>query len=175
MSKRMVSVFVAAAAAALAGCAGTSGASAPADADWATQQFAKLRSLQGDWVASGADSSMPGANLHYEVTSGGSAVVEHIFPGSDHSMVSVYTLDNGRLVMTHYCALGNQPHMVASPAEGGAIEFRCDGAGNTKSEGDAHMHRGVFRIADGSLRAEWTLYEKGEAGGTVVMDMVRAN
>ena len=50
-----------------------------------------------------------------KVTAGGSAVHETLFPGSAHEMVSVYHLDGADLVMTHFCALGNQPRMKADP------------------------------------------------------------
>ena len=54
----------------------------------------------------------------FKLTGGGSAVQETIFPGAAHEMVSVYHADGKDVVMTHYCALGNQPKMKLDPASG---------------------------------------------------------
>ena len=45
-------------------------------------------------------------------TGGGSAVTETLFPGTAHEMMSVYHMDGDDLVLTHYCAGGNQPRMM---------------------------------------------------------------
>ena len=47
----------------------------------------------------------------YRVTAAGSAVMEVLFPGTDHEMVTVYHQDGDDLILTHYCAAGNQPRM----------------------------------------------------------------
>jgi len=44
--------------------------------------------LSGDWTLNGGDSSV---GVSYHVTAAGSAVVETLFPGTPHEMVSVYT------------------------------------------------------------------------------------
>ena len=163
----------------LAGCASPTTASAPVDeaaAARSARMFERLKDLEGTWVSSGADAAMEGAELRYRVTSGGSAVIETIFPGAQHEMVSVYTLDNGRLVMTHYCAMGNQPFMVArTDTDEDTIHFVCERAGNTGSHADPHMHEGVFTLGDGTLHAEWTMFKDLDRRGTVVIDLVRAD
>ena len=52
----------------------------------------------------------------YAVTAAGSAVVETVFPGTEHEMVTVYHADGSDLVLTHYCMEGNQPRMRAKAA-----------------------------------------------------------
>ena len=43
----------------------------------------RLKALAGDWSAEGLDgNSAPGARMRYEVTAGGSAVLETLFPGA---------------------------------------------------------------------------------------------
>jgi hypothetical protein len=42
--------------------------------------------------------------VEYRVTGAGSAVVETLFPGTPHEMVTVYHARKGVLCMTHYCA-----------------------------------------------------------------------
>lgn len=148
----------------------------PASPETAARQFEMLKGLTGTWVASGAEGSTPGAEIRYEVTSAGHAVVETIFPGAPHEMVSVYHLDNGRLVMTHYCAMGNQPFFTSEAGtDDGVIKLTCTGAHNTESHASPHMHEGVLTIGDGTLHAEWTMYENLERGGTVVIDLVRGD
>ena len=148
----------------------------PASAERASRQFAMLKELAGSWVPPSAEGSGSGAQLRYEVTSGGHAVVETIFPAQPHEMVSVYHLDNGRLVMTHYCAMGNQPFFtsVAGTPEN-VIKLTCTGAHNTKSHAAPHMHEGVLTIGDGTLHAEWTLFRDLEPGEPVVIDVVRGD
>ena len=45
----------------------------------------------------------------YGVTAAGTAVMEALFPETDHEMLTVYHLEGNDLVLTHYCAMGNQP------------------------------------------------------------------
>lgn len=85
---------------------------------------------------------MPPSHSVFRVTAGGSAVHETIFPGSKMEMVSVYHLDRGRLLMTHYCVLGNQPRMKLNTRKSTARElvFDFDGGTNLDPRRDHHMH-----------------------------------
>src|SRR5262249_24076165 len=91
--------------------------------------LARLKSLAGEWKGTTATPAGPPVAVHYQVTSGGHAVVETLFPGTDHEMMSVYYLEGGNLVLTHYCDSGNQPHMrldvAASTPE--SLVFAFDG------------------------------------------------
>src|SRR5205807_2299951 len=78
--------------------------------------FAKLKKLAGDWTHKEDKSGKEMVMLRYKVISGGSAVEEEMMPGSPEGMTSIYHLDNGNLVMTHYCSIGNQPHFKATQA-----------------------------------------------------------
>ena len=95
-------------------------ASARADekaASTASQRFEALKKLAGDWVEVGKDGKLTDKVVStLRVTSGGTAVQETIFPGSDHEMVTMYHLDGADLVLTHYCMLGNQPRMRTNRA-----------------------------------------------------------
>src|SRR4051812_24656118 len=75
-----------------------------------SKSFEQLKQqLVGTWEAKmkmGDDEQTVKAT--YEVTSGGSAILERLFAGTDHEMVSVYHSDGTSGVsMTHYCMLGN--------------------------------------------------------------------
>lgn len=126
-----------------------------------------LRKLEGDWEGTPdmPQEGMPDKyTVNYHTTSGGSAVVETIFPGTDHEMVSVYYADGDQIVMTHYCMLGNQPTMTASPGDNSNIlEFVCQGGGNLADEEAPHMHGATYRFMDNDrMQVEGTLSSHGE-------------
>src|SRR5215831_17550034 len=77
----------------------------------AEERFAKLKALVGNWTMAGGDGSVA---VNYRLTGGGSALIETLFPGQDHEMMTVYTIDKGDVVLTHYCTMGNQPRMKAA-------------------------------------------------------------
>ena len=128
--------------------------------------------MAGDWTTVGGDGTVA---VTYRVTAGGSAVVETLFPGAPQEMVTVYTVDKGELVLTHYCAAGNQPHMKA--VKGGAadvIAFKFDGGGNIKSSKDGHMHEATITFKDANhVSSTWVYYEDGKAGENKAFVLVR--
>jgi hypothetical protein len=131
----------------------------------------RLKQLSGEWrgQASAGKDGTP-TSVVYALTAGGSTVTERLFPGTAHEMLTVYHLDGGDLVLTHYCAMANQPRMRLVSATGtDPVELKFDFAGgaNVDPAKDAHMHAGrlVLRGAD-KLDAEWAVYEKGKQIGT---------
>jgi hypothetical protein len=78
------------------------------------------------------------------VTGSGSAVVEELFPGTEHAMTTVYHLDGSDLVLTHYCMTGNQPRMRAKASNGTKIAFAFDGGTNIDPKTSQHMHEATF-------------------------------
>ena len=118
------------------------GAIAPAEA------FASIKKLQGDWRGPAMMKGMPPSHSVFRVTAGGSAVQETIFPGSKMEMVSVYHMDKGNLLMTHYCAAGNQPRMKLNAKKSTAQElvFDFDGGTNLNPRRDTDMHSMVLTL-----------------------------
>jgi hypothetical protein len=132
-------------------------------------QLDMMKGLAGEWLRLGEDgkpTDVVGAT--YRVTSGGSVVIETILPGTDHEMVTMYYLDGNDLVLTHYCALGNQPRMKADPkSPAGTISFQFAGGANIDPAKDAHMHDAVFTFVDKDrIEAAWTLWAGGKAKDT---------
>src|SRR3989304_768334 len=72
-------------------------------------------------------------------TDGGSAILETLFPGTPHEMVSVYYDDGGKLGMTHYCMLGNQPQMTLKKADGNRIDLVFVSGGNIDPKQSPNM------------------------------------
>jgi hypothetical protein len=137
--------------------------------------FEQFKQLAGEWV--GTEKGKDGQDIHvkYKVTAGGSAVVETIFPGSEHEMITVIHRDGADLLLTHYCMLGNQPHMKASGnGDGKKIEFKFVNATNLKSAKDMHMHDVTFTFVDkDTLRTDWTHYNDGKSTGAVAFELKR--
>jgi hypothetical protein len=151
-------------------------AAAAAD-DKEKSNLERFKQLAGDWVGKETQGHEPGAEVHmnYKVTSAGSAIVETMFPGMPHEMVTVIHKDGDGLILTHYCAMGNQPHMRApTTSEGNSVAFKFTGASNMKSDKDPHMHDATFTFIDNdTLKEEWTSYNDGKPAGKVVFELKR--
>lgn len=110
----------------------------------------RLKKLAGTWVAADKDGKPTDQVVSViRVTAGGSTVHETLFPGQAMEMVSVYHLDGGDLVMTHYCALGNQPRMKLDPkSPTNQLVFKFAGGTNFDPAKDLHMHEGTLTFID---------------------------
>ena len=127
--------------------------------------FEQLKSLAGEWQGQAKETG-EGADVKvlYKVTANGTAVVETILPGTPHEMITVYHLDGKKLMLTHYCAAGNQPRMVlnrkSTPQQ---LEFDFAGATNLKSSKEGHMHALRIRFdVPGQLTGEWDYFKDGK-------------
>lgn len=141
--------------------------------------FDRLKTLAGEWACTakegGEDGKTSDSVVTYQVTSGGHSLMEMLFCGTDHGMVTMYHMDHDDLVMTHYCALGNQPAMVVVPSDqADSITFEHIGGTNMGSENDPHMHKVVFTfLGPDHVRADWVLYRDGQEAGTTQLDLRR--
>jgi hypothetical protein len=153
------------------------GSAGPAAAGAAPSPLDRLAGLAGEWLAAEDNEMVKRGDLvaRYQVTAGGTAVVETVFPGSPHEMVTVYHRDGDDLVLTHYC-LGNQPRMRAkAPAPGATrFEFAFDGGSNIQPASDRHMHSAWMELVSADeLRTEWSELAGGQPAMVVNMHMVR--
>ena len=139
--------------------------SSDSDLQLARAQFERFKALAGDWrMEEGSPIAGEEAMIYYRVTAAGSAVEEIVFPGEPHEMVTMYHLDGPVLVLTHYCALGNQPRMVALPKDSDVVSFHFSGAGNLASIRDQHMHDAEFTFTDEDhFQTTWSLWSEGES------------
>jgi hypothetical protein len=153
-----------------------SSARAEDNAKGKASQLDLLKKLAGEWTGKAAHGELTHeATVTYKVTSGGSAVVETLGPGSEHEMVTVFHQDGDDLVLTHYCALGNQPRMKAEKGDGTKkLAFKFTGAGNLKSDQDMHMHDLTIEFLDDDhIKTTWVLYKDGKASETSTFDLTR--
>lgn len=139
-------------------------------------EFEQMKQLVGVWEGTG-DMGKPGdkVKVEYRLTAGGSALVETLAPGSGEEMVSVYTDSKGKLAMTHYCMLHNQPRMTLAKADAQAIELTFARKGNDINPArEKHMHgvRIAFTDSDHIVQ-KWTLFDKGKDAGGVTLQLTR--
>ena len=105
-----------------------------------------------------------GSDWSFRVSAGGSAVLETLFVGTEHEMLTVYHMEDGELVLTHYCALGNQPHMhAAADAPEGTIVFDATHVGNLGDESNQAMKEGRMTFnEDGTISTLWSAFAGDE-------------
>ncbi len=147
-------------------------AAAPAQAD-ALEPF---RKLAGDWVGSaGEGDDKHELTISYRVVGAGSAVVEEMFKGTPHEMVTMYHLDGDTVMLTHYCAAQNQPRMKAVKSEKpNEVKFEFAGGTNIDPAKTKHMHGLLMRfVSDNELQAEWDHFDAGKSTGVVKFSMKR--
>ena len=138
----------------------------------AEMSFARLKSLAGTWKgALSVDPPQAGMGgegwVSLRVTSRGNALVHEMKkpgtpddPAKDDPITMLY-LDEGRLLLTHFCDAGNRPRMAArTSADGKTIEFDfLDVAGGTEQ---GHMHHAVFTLVDENHHIEDWTYMAGD-------------
>jgi hypothetical protein len=130
--------------------------------------FERLKTLAGTWEGqAGHGQTDQAATVTYRVASGGSVVEETLFPGTPHEMISMYHIVDGELVLTHYCAMANQPRMrldrnASTPDR---LVFAFDGGTNFDPAKDTHVHSGVVEWRGESLHNAWAVYSGGKEAG----------
>jgi hypothetical protein len=130
--------------------------------------FEKLKTLAGTWEGkAGHGDAGQAATVTYRLASGGSVVEETLFPGTPHEMISMYHLVDGQLVLTHYCAMANQPRMRldAKASTPDRLVFAFDGGTNFDPARDTHVHSGVVEWKGESLHAAWAVFSGGKETG----------
>jgi hypothetical protein len=131
-------------------CGMTAGASAGSD-------FDKMKALVGQWDATSPEGK---TRITFQLISEGSALMETM---ARESMVTVYHPDGEAILMTHYCAAGNQPRMRAQGSQGNSIAFQFVDVANLKGSADGHMQRLVIKFQDiDHVTEEWTWKADGK-------------
>ena len=125
----------------------------------AQKSFATIKSFAGSWE--GKASNGMAVKDSFRLTSNGSAVMSELSGHED--MISMFHLDGGRLLMTHYCGAGNQPRMKATASpDGKTVTFDFVDATNLASPQDGHMHHVVYTIDGDHLSEDWYFVKDGK-------------
>ncbi len=142
-------------------------------------ELERVKTLAGKWQGTSKTGDGPSepAIIEYKVTSGGSAVVETLFAGTPNEMVSVYHDHNGKLAMTHYCMLHNQPQLDLVNADAHQLSFSLGKESDIDGAHDQHMHALSLNWKDPNHFTQvWTCYKDGKpsaATTTVTVSRVR--
>ena len=126
----------------------------------AQKSFAQLKSLSGSWEGKSSE-GMP-LQVSFRETAGGSALMSEI--QGDHGMISMFNLDGpNKLLMTHYCAAGNEPRMQASVSPDGKTITFSFFDGTNIAPGAGHMESMVLTMLDNNHHTEdWTFVAQGK-------------
>ncbi len=152
---------------------------APADAEKA---FDRLKTLAGSWAGqlttfpnvAGVDGKFVQFSLR--VTSKGNALMHEMsVSGLPDHPVTMFYVDENRLMLTHYCDAGNRPRMTGKISPDGKtleFDFLDLSGGNQKG----HMHHAVFTFIDENHHTEdWTYMMPGDKPMRAHFDLQRTN
>jgi hypothetical protein len=122
----------------------------------------QLKSLADEWV--GNENNGTPVRASYTLVAAGSALRERLHVGNLGEMLTLYYLNGGELMLTHYCVIGNQPRMRAGPlaSEVREITFTFLDATNLPDPLAAHMDRLVVTFEDADhFMQSWTMRKDG--------------
>ena len=123
----------------------------------------RLMSLVDVW--NGNDQSGKPVADSIRLVSNNTALEGNFQSDQNHQMVTMYAPDGSRVALTHYCSMGNQPHMQtpALNADASEVVFSFISATNLASDNDKRLHRMMLKIEDSDHFSEtWTLHVNGK-------------
>ena len=130
-----------------------------------SEAFEQMKQLVGSWEGTIDMGKGPEKiTASYKLTSGGSAIIETVFEGEEHEMVTVYHDDSHKkLNMTHYCMLANQPKMTLKGTEKNALTFNLSEDADIDVAKDTHMNSLVIQWEDNDrMTQRWMQLELGK-------------
>jgi hypothetical protein len=135
--------------------------------------FEKIQSLVGDWEAPLESGKV--IRINYKLMSNNSILVETYRTPSGKETLSIYHLDGKHLLLTHYCAQGNQPRLRYDPAKGDRqrMVFTFLDATNLPSKKKEHMVRLEVRFADADHFEQASTYRAGKEEETTTLKFTR--
>jgi hypothetical protein len=125
--------------------------------------FDRLKVLVGEWQTKSPKGELSLDKI--ELVSNGNSLLETSQNSEANQMVTLYSPDGNRVVVTHYCSAGNQPRMETAPTTGDQkeFEFSFKDITNLASAESGHMHHLVIKIDDNDHFSEqWTWREGGK-------------
>jgi hypothetical protein len=124
--------------------------------------FERMRSLVGKWSA---DSPMMGKmNTEFRLIAGDSVIEERFAGGTPMEMLSTYHDVNGKLTMTHYCMLRNQPRMKLVKSTADSLTFDLAPTPGLNAAKDKHMHGATYTFIDANhFKLEGVSWDNGKS------------
>ncbi len=128
----------------------------------ANPEFERLKQLVGRWEGKAPDGKT--AIVTYRLSSGGSALLNTMFPGSPEEMLTVFYPDGNKVMGTHYCSMQNQPRFVAEPSpDPKVMTFKFKDITNLASADTGHIEGLVITFTDADHHTEqWISRAKGK-------------
>jgi hypothetical protein len=137
-------------------------------------QFDQMKALVGTWEGK---TTMNGKEepitLTYKTTSGGTALVETMGPGTPMEMTTVYANRGKDINVTHFCVAGNQPEMKLKSATDNTWAFEMDGTKGISNKKEMHMHGVKLTLAGNKLTQEWQNWTGGKQAETAVFEFTK--
>ncbi|HEV8543206.1 MAG TPA: hypothetical protein VGR78_12495 [Verrucomicrobiae bacterium] len=107
----------------------------------ASAEFARLKTLVGTWKGKADIGQGPvDMTVQYRLLAGGTVLEERVFEGTPMEMVTMFYDKDGKLALTHYCAMGNRPGMVLKSADAKTLRFDFDKNCGIDTVRESHMH-----------------------------------
>jgi len=124
--------------------------------------FGRMKSLVGKWSA---ESPMMGRmNTEFRLIAGDSVIEERFAQGTPMEMLSTYHDVNGKLTMTHYCMLRNQPRMKLVKSTADSLTVDLAPTPGLNAEKDKHMHGATYTFIDANhFKLEGMSWENGKS------------
>lgn len=160
-----------------------SGAALAGDVD-AQQAFERLKGLAGTWSGEAqgegeAEAEAQGKRSvthEFRLAAAGTVVMETMSPGNPDEMINMYHLDGDELMLTHYCAGGNQPAMRLDREASSDDHLVFDFSGGTSLDPavDTHIHGLEINFGDSDqITSSFHAYSSGEPVGTMTFHLSR--
>lgn len=124
--------------------------------------FERMKTLVGKWSA---ESPMMGKmHTEFRLIAGDSVIEERFAGGTPMEMLSVYHDVNGKLTMTHYCMLRNQPQMKLVKSTADSLTFDLAPTPGLNTAKDKHMHGATYTFIDADhFKLEGVSWENGKS------------
>ena len=133
--------------------------------------FSPLLELEGRWRLAGTEDI-----TEFQLSSGGTVLRETMFPGTDHEMTNMYTLEGDSIVMTHYCARGNQPRMRTDVLGSGRLDFEFENVTDLSAADEVYMgEMSLVWTDEDHIEQRWRSFVAGEyqEGQEMVFELSR--
>ena len=153
----------------------------------AQKVFDQLKGLEGRWEGpmegegqeAKEEAEAAGLAIHeIQVSAAGNVVMETMGPGTDHEMINMYHLDGDDLLLTHYCAGGNQPRMRLDLEESTASTLVFDFVDGTNLDPATDHYIGSARIEifdTDHMESIWGGYSGREQVSTMTFHLARTH
>lgn len=154
-------------------CLGLGGRLCAEPAPASAQAYEQLHALVGDWEAPLESGKV--IRVNYKLMSNNSILVETYQTPSGKETLSVYHLDGRHLLLTHYCAQGNQPRLRYDPSKSDAqhLVFDFHDATNLPSKKKEHMAHLEVRLVDAGRFDQTATYRAGKEAETTTLKFAR--